>query len=86
MPLVEVTAEMELNGVEFDNEYANRLSIKYKPIRDQLEAQVYDELKAYDTIIDEWRHTKEANHKELQKNGKYGKSKSEQLSNPINIK
>ena len=86
MPLVEVTAEMELNGVEFDNEYAKRLSIKYKPIRDNLEAQVYDELKAYDTMIDEWRHTKEANHRTLQENGKYSKSKNEQLSNPINIK
>ena len=90
MPLVEVTANMELNGIEFDIEYAERLRKKYEPLRDKFLAQVQEEVNIYINEINAWRVTDEANYKELvvnEETGKktYSKSKSEQLKSPIEL-
>ena len=64
MPLVKVTAEMELNGIEIDLEYAERLSDKYHKKLNQIEQQINDELQRLKPQIDAWRKTEEAQYKE----------------------
>ena len=84
MPVVPVVAEMELAGVCIDNVYAERLSAKYHKMYDDLQIRITEELSKYDTIINNWRVTPEANKKEV-KNGKVQKSKNEQLDTPLNL-
>lgn len=89
MPLVEVTANMELNGIEFDNEYANRLRVKYEPLRNNILEQALNELGAFNEVIEAWKSTPEANYKEVKVNDKgkktYTKSKVEQIDDPISL-
>ena len=84
MPCVEVVAEMELNGVEFDTPYAARLKYKYELLLEQVDLKIKDELKKLSSKITAWKLTPEANLKET-KNGKTQKSKAEQLEDPINL-
>ena len=86
MPVVTVAAEMELTGVCIDSEYSERLSKKYHKRYDELQTRIKEELKKYDSKIDEWRQTEEANFHPTKSTGKgLGKSKSEQLENPVNL-
>ena len=99
MPVMEVAAEMELTGISIDHEYATRLSKKYHDKLDALENEIKVELSKYDNIIAEWRNTYEANEKPLKKGVQnkpeykenpnseewFGKSKNEQLENPVNL-
>lgn len=89
MPLLPVTAEMELSGVCIDQEYAKRLNKKYNDQLSQLDIELEKELKALSPKIQEWRLTPEANKKisKVAKDGteSYGKSKSEQLEDPVNL-
>ena len=85
MPVVQVTAEMELTGVCIDKEFAKRLSDKYHKKLDDIDIKINDELSKYDTKISNWRLTPEANKKTITRSGNEGKSKNEQLSDPINI-
>ena len=88
MPIVQVSAEMELLGIEIDKEYAERLSVKYHKKVDVVDKEIDEELKKYSERIAAWRLTKEANYKELNsKPNKWGeytykKSKNEQLADP----
>lgn len=84
-PLVKVVAEIELNGVEFDQEYDERLSKKYHRKLDKLDEKINEELSKLKPKIDAWRLTEDATKKQLSKSGKDGKSKSEQLTDPINV-
>lgn len=84
MPCVEVVAEMELSGVEIDQEYGKRLSVKYHKMLDDIDLKINNELLKVKSQIDAWRLTKEANTK-IVKNGKEGKSPNEQLEEPINL-
>lgn len=86
MPLVPVVAEMELAGVDFDIEYDERLSKKYHKKLDELDSKIADELEKLKPQIDIWRLSSDANYKPVKKNGAgEGKSKNEQLSDPINV-
>ena len=86
MPVVTVAAEMELTGVCIDSEYSERLSKKYHKLYDELQVRIEEELKKYDSKINEWRQTEEANFHPIKSTGKgLGKSKSEQLENPVNL-
>ena len=85
MPVVLVTASMELEGVMIDSEYAKRLSKKYHKKLDDVDARISKELETYSDKINTWRATEEANFKPKTAQGKLGKSKNEQLSNPISI-
>ena len=83
MPVVQVAAEMELTGIEIDTEYANRLSIKYHKILDDLDVVIAKELDKYKDIIAKWRLTDEATYRPPKKQGDgFAKSKSEQLASP----
>ena len=84
MPVLQVSAEMELAGICLDKDYAQRLSNKYAKKLEELDRQTLDELSKYDEIILQWRQTTEANI-HLEKAGKVQKSKSEQLQDPVNL-
>lgn len=86
MPVMEVAAEMELTGVSIDMEYAERLSKKYHMRLGQIDSQIESELIKLTPQINEWRLSSDANfHPPGKKAGTFGKSKSEQLSDPINV-
>lgn len=78
MPVVEVSAEMELTGVCIDIEYAKRLSKKYHDKYDVIHKKLLDELDKYKPKIDAWRQTPEAN------TATKGKTLSEKLEFPPN--
>lgn len=86
IPLIEVVAEMELRGVYFDTDYSKRLSQKYNQKLEELDRDIESELTKFKSKIDSWRLTPEANEKQKSTRGeKLGKSKSEQLEDPINL-
>lgn len=89
MPVVTVTAEMELYGVSIDTDYAVRLGEKYHKKVEEIDKEIAVELAKFDDIVAEWRKTPEANIKttKVSKTGKVNiqKSKSEQLENPISV-
>ena len=84
MPILEVASDMELTGVCIDTEYAKRLSVKYHKMLDEIDGRINAELVRIKPQIDKWSTTKDAVEKPL-KNGKLGKSKVEQLDDPINL-
>ena len=85
MPVMEVAAEMELTGVCIDNEYAQRLSGKYHKKLDAIDAKIAEELAKLAPTIAEWRKTQDAQYRVPKKDGTYNKSKSEQLSDPVQV-
>ena len=85
MPVIQVFAEMELNGVTFDTEFAKKLSVKYHNLLDELDKEIHEELINIKPLIDDWRDSKEANLKTITIHGNEGKSKNEQLLEPINL-
>lgn len=91
MPLVQVIAEMELAGMEVDQEYAEKLSIKYHRKLDNIDSKISEELEKLKPMISAWRLTPEANvqprSKKPNKDGEYKlqKSKNEQLKDPIEL-
>lgn len=85
MPLVTVIANMELTGMEVDNEYAELLSKKFHSRLDKLDEDINIKLSELKDKIDAWRLTPDAIKKQVGKNGNEGKSKSEQLTDPINL-
>ena len=84
MPVVTVTSEMQMRGINIDKEFAKRLSDKYHKKLDVIEAKISEELVKYNDIISNWRLTSPANH-HIIKDGKKQKSMSEQLSTPVEI-
>lgn len=86
IPIVTVAADMELTGICIDPEYTARLSKKYHKKYEELQKKINDELKKFDKQIADWRLTEEANFHPKKSTGKgLGKSKSEQLDDPVNI-
>jgi DNA polymerase-1 len=90
MPMVQITAEMELTGICVDTEYATRLLAKYRVLQEDVDKRVSEELHKYDCVISEWRKTPDANEHPMKLNKKTGllvqtKSKSEQLKNPVEV-
>lgn len=69
MPCVSVMCDMEDNGILFDVNYAQELSIKYHQLRDNALSNFYRELSSYDKVIDAYKKS-HTNHK---------------LDDPINI-
>lgn len=106
MPIVKITAEMELHGVYIDKEYSESLSKYYHEEYNKLESEMYLELASYENKINQFKLSTVANERprvywdkkeppttnseqySIDENGKYyklGKSKSQQLSNPVNL-
>lgn len=86
MNVVPVTAEMELTGICLDLDYSERLSKKYHKKLDANNKEILDELKKFDDKISAWKLTEDAIKKPPKKTGEgFGKSKLEQLEDPINV-
>lgn len=91
IPVIIPIAEMEMTGVEVDQEYAELLSKKYHKKLDTIDLKIADELIKLKDQIAQWRLTEDANfHPISTKANKYGeylpqKSKAEQLEDPINL-
>lgn len=85
MPVVEVTAEMELAGISVDADYASRLHDKYQQKLDEVEVRIEKQLDSYSDLIAQWRKTDDANYRPPNKKGGFGKSKNMQLTTPINL-
>lgn len=93
MPIVTVVAKMELEGIEIDKEYANRLSTKYHNKIEECNKKLLEELNSIKPKIESWKLTPEANLRNSSKNNsdlvkgikKNPKSKLEQLQDPINL-
>lgn len=86
MPIVEVVAKMELEGIDLDKEYAKRLSDKYHKLVEDCDRRVNEEIAKLTPQINSWKLTKEATNKSVGKTGKVSvKSKAEQLDDPISL-
>lgn len=85
MPIVIVSAEMELTGICLDIEYAKRLSVKYHKLLDDCNSRINTELNKFQDKINSWKLTDDAIKRPSKKTGEgFGKSKLEQLEDPIN--
>ncbi len=80
LPNCEVFAELEMAGVCIDTEYTKRLEPKYTKQLAKANKEVEEELARLKPTIDSWKSTLEATKKSAK-----GKSKAEQLTDPINI-
>lgn len=79
LPIIAVTAEMELYGITLDTEYGGRLSDKYHKLLDTIDNETSEELKKLQPKIDEWKKST----KGQQMVGK--KTKADQLTDPVNL-
>ena len=84
VPVIVPTAEMELNGVCLDKEYAARLSVKYHKKLEEVQQRIAHEMQQLRPQIEAWRLTPEAQHCDVKK-GKKQKSLSEKLKDPVEL-
>lgn len=87
MPIMKVAAEMELTGVEIDQDYAKRLAEAHRTTLEIYNKQIDEELEKLRPTIEQWRMTPAAQYrppkKKVTKSGEtLDKSKSEQLADP----
>ena len=73
LPVIQVMAEMELNGIRFDIEYANRLRTKFENKLKLVDEKINIELATYKDKIEKWRLSVDAN----ERNYKRGKEVQE---------
>lgn len=90
IPVSRVVADMEREGVCIDTKYAKRLEESYNKRIAEIDKEVEEELRHLEPKIAQWRLTPEANKKpkkaKVTKDGnEYGKSKNEQLSDPVKV-
>lgn len=67
LPCIIVTAEMELAGVEIDQEYAVRLQNKYHKKLEDLDVEIVKVLSDIQKLADMWRETPEAKQSQMKK-------------------
>ena len=67
IPLVPALAEMELNGMFVDQEYAQRLSKKFHNKLDKIDSNIDELLKSINGVIEEWKLTPSALNKQMKK-------------------
>ncbi len=73
IPLVEVTADLELRGIELDLVYTEKLSKKYNDRLKKVQEELDNEVKKYQPVIDKWKLSAE------------GVKLAKKLSEPINF-
>ena len=79
MPIVQVTAEIELAGVCIDQEFGERLKVKYDGILETIDKKIDAELEALKDRIDAWKQTKEATERARQYQPKKSKKSLKQI-------
>ena len=67
VPCITVTAEMELNGIEIDQEYSKRLQNKYHARLEKLDAKLINLLNKLKETIDNWKNTNDALQSQMKK-------------------
>ena len=82
IPILDVVVDMELTGVEIDVDYAEKLSRVYHRKADEIQLKIDAELDRLKPIIDDWRLSRDANIPTIGRNGKEGKTPSQQLADP----
>jgi len=97
LPVMFVSAQMELDGICIDQEYSKRLEAKYQKQSEELQVKLNAELDKLAPQIQAWRQSDEAQAKSpsMDKEGNikkdkkgnivYSKSKDEQLKDPIEL-
>lgn len=86
MPILDVVVDMEVEGIAIDKDYAKRLSVEYHKKSDAIQEKIDEELKRLEPTIARWKLTPEANvHPTSKSKSGVGKSKAEQLSDPIEL-
>lgn len=85
MPVMFISAQMELDGICFDNDYCDRLKIKYNKQLAEINIELDNELKKLAPKIQAWRNTDDAQKPQATKSNPEGKSKSEQLKDPVEL-
>lgn len=66
MPIVKVTAEIELIGVCIDQEFGEKLKLKYNQILEDIDNRIDQELINLKPTIDKWKLSKKANERTKQ--------------------
>ena len=66
MPIVKVTADIELIGVCIDQDFGEKLKVKYNKILSDIDAKIDQELLALQPKINKWKLSKEANERTKQ--------------------
>ena len=85
IPIIPVIVGMELRGIKIDLEYAKKMSEIYHKKSDKVQDELDSELEKLKPQIEAWKLTPEANQRQTGKTGKLGKSKVEQLADPIEL-
>ena len=79
MPIVKVAADMELIGVCIDQEFGERLKLKFNQNLEAIDEQISEELVALAPVISTWRLSKNANEKTKQYQPKKSKMSFKKL-------
>lgn len=79
MPIVIVTAEMEMRGVYVDQDYAARIKAKYDTQLADLDSKIETKIDLLEPLIKAWRLTKAANAKTKVYEPKKSKKTAEQI-------
>ena len=79
MPIVKVTAEIELIGVCIDQEFGEKLRIKYNQLLDELDARIDQEISTLQPTINAWKLSKQANERTKQFQPKKTKMSQEKI-------
>lgn len=86
IPVIDVIVDMELTGTKIDLNYADLMSTEYHRKSDEVQTRIDAELEHLKPVIDRWRLTPEANvHPPAKSKSGIGKSKNEQLADPIDL-
>lgn len=82
LPVIPVVKDMELRGVCVDTGFVERLTKKYHRILDEYQPKIDAELAKLKPTIDAWKASDEG---KSPASGAKGKTKADQLSDPVNI-
>ena len=85
IPIIDVIVDMELTGIKVDLDYAEKMSKIFHKRSDEIQKEIDEELEKLEPKISAWKLTPEANRRQIGRTGKEGKSKSEQLADPIDL-
>jgi DNA polymerase-1 len=79
MPIVKVTAEIELIGVCIDQEFGEKLRLKYNQLLEEIDTKIEQELTILQPKINAWKLSKQANERTKQFQPKKSKMSQEKI-------
>ena len=84
MPIVKVTADIELIGVCIDQDFGERLKLKYNQLLEEIDQKINQELIDLQPTITAWKRSKKANERTKQFQPKKSKMTQEKLEAKYN--